>query len=230
MSLSNQDLKSEIEYIKEMAQKGDKGPLNIGRALLWAGAGIIFYIIARFSMDLKWLMPKDFQFSRLYFSVANYLTLASLGIFLFGLFFERSKIFGFGIKSTAIKVSNSVWLGVFIGTFDFFLCVIMMGISFLKHGQIEDSLIPTTEYPAILGVLSFYFSSTFLLIAIGIAWLATAAASNKKWLNFFAAGCLIAAPISMFLDTMYYQNHSFMISLVLFCFLPAFLSLRKQSA
>ncbi|MBN8646823.1 MAG: hypothetical protein J0L55_02630 [Caulobacterales bacterium] len=230
MNQSNQDLKSEIEYIKNMVQKGDIGPLNIGRALLWAGAAILFYTLARLSLDIKFLMPKDFQFSSLYFKATNYIALLTIIIFASGLFLDRRNIFGIGEKSTASKVANTVWLGVLIGTVDFLLCFIAFGVSFLNHGQIEDYLNHFPNPPIILGIFSIYFTGSFLLISIGIGWLVTSVVSGKKWLNFFSIGSFLLAPITIYIGATFGGNYSFLLSFLLFCILPAYLSLRDEKA
>jgi hypothetical protein len=161
-------LKTELDYLTSLAEAGDRGPLNIGRSLFWAGliygtASLFQYvvIIKLIRLPNPWFM--------------NLIWISAIVIHMIAIFFTRSKRYT-GAQSAANRAASAVWSGVGLGIFSFIIAVIMLGVYFQRMEEVSFLIGPT--------VLSIY----------GIGWWVSARMSQTKWLYWVSFACFVAAP------------------------------------
>jgi hypothetical protein len=161
-------LKTELDYLTSLAEAGNRAPLNIGRALFWAGL-----IYGGASLIQYFVIIKLIRFPNPWFM--TFLWLGAIALHMAAIFIGRNKKCP-GADSAANRAAQAAWSGVGMGIFSFFMAVVVLSIHFKRMEEV-----------------SFLMASTVLSI-YGIGWWVSARMSETKWLYWVSFACFLAAP------------------------------------
>lgn len=243
--IEKQNLKSEIEYIKEMAQNGDKKPVPFAKIIFLSGIAWLFYYlfwdIVFFKSKLYLHTLKDEPgFGKLYnpyvAAFGNNLHLIFLTIFASIIIIFRKYFFSAGQKSTANRTILSVWTGVliFLFTRDLSHNWMMENPNFLKQisehmggFRPEQWVEPNQLYIQMMTAEFDCTQVTRLISIFSLAWWVCADMSKYKWLKIFAIAGFFSFPLMEKYRTeiMFTPLYSVNFAIVFFVILPSALML-----
>lgn len=194
---NNQELQDEIEYIKNMAQKGDNTPLNIGKALFWAGVCFGLAAIGQYVFMLK--------IFNVNMGVAIAIDWVSAGV-IYGLLMAalNPKSIQISEISSTNRAARAAWIAIAFAILIYTLCAFI--ISTISQNIV---LLPYTLAP-------------FVLVLYGIGWLISSYMSGKSWLKMIGFGCFLGAIFVSFFVNKPEQLIVYAICLLLFAVLPGY--------
>jgi hypothetical protein len=217
MSHNNENLKSEIEYIKVMASDGDKKPVPFAKIIFLAGLAWIFYNFLKHLLFYKYTIYSrphidNINFGKVYNPYFNPIIDSAQSNLHYIIFFAfvaivfifRKYFFGVGQKSTANQTILSVWSGVFIFiiTRDLSHYLMLDNPDFFnqvsKHwGGIrpERWIDPKELYIGLLSIEFNYTQVTRLISIFSLAWWISADMTKYKWLKLFAIVGFFSFPL-----------------------------------
>ncbi|MEK7661118.1 MAG: hypothetical protein AAB680_03660 [Pseudomonadota bacterium] len=224
----SESLKSEIEYIKTLAEKGNIAPSKIGNLLLFGGGAFVLYFVifligGRFAMsDVASLTDNFVSKKSLFKFFFVYLTSVFLVLALVIGIWKRDLILGSKASSAAAISARSVWVGIVLFAISKFLIAmnVQSNPDNLKAMLDMVSFEPEPIGKFQLGMMIYSTSTAGLdfmpLAAIG--WWVIGATSKTKWLQVLAVFGLIFAPIlALNFGSLY--KHPLFLQLPLYVFL-----------
>ena len=233
---SEQDLKSEIEYIKEMAQGGDKSTIKIGKFLYFLGLLIIsYYLFEEFVLSgiTHYFAHNNSPnfLSQLHHFFYKYVPYFASAIFIFYIFLFKKQLFDKNrIPSSAIA-AKSVWFAVLL----FLIFEYASDKAFYFNNryfesiaQISDIILQSSGtkqnfFRDLNATIQMQFAPIHLLTIFGAAWWICADVSKYYWLRYFSIAAFLASPIyAYFFNILHVNPPIYIIFLVaIFLLLPA---------
>lgn len=197
------DIQSDIDYMKNLAVSGARGPLRNGASLFWAGvvyaiaSGIHYgFVTHMIPLPNPWFMALNWVLASVIFGVLAVMTAP-----------RRT-----GKASDLACVAYSSWTAVGLSVGSFIALMIVM-----------SNVLQQME------ALAFVIAP-FVLIVYGIGWWVSAAASAGKWMRLVAIGCFISAPLLGFLTGKPEQLLAYALCLVSFAAIPGVILMRAEKA
>jgi hypothetical protein len=160
---------SDIDYMKSLAEAGEKGPLNIGRALFWAG---IIYGVA--SLVQYGMIVHIIPYPNPWFMVLNWGVAILISVTISIMSPKRRAP---GSLSASNRAAYAAWSGVGLGVFAFMASVAVLSAS----AQQLEGLI--------------FILAPAVLVIYGVGWWVCARMSGQNWLTWVSIGCFVAAPM-----------------------------------
>lgn len=131
--IKTENISKDIEYIKSLAEAGDKKPIPFAKVIFFASLVYVFYyyigaIVFRFASNLiterllfqnypevlAKTQPKNNIFNNVLLGINDNILPISLAIFILGIIFWRKYFFSKSETSVANKAAISIWVGVII--------------------------------------------------------------------------------------------------------------------
>lgn len=199
MSNSMQD---DIDYMKSLAEDGERGPLKSGAPLFWAGLVYGTASIVQYA-SVEHYLPNNGWTSSYIWGGASVL------------FFIISAILGFSrrgyIHNTANRAAVSAWSGVGLACIFFLISMIIVA------QRVSD-----------FNTISFLFAPIILII-YGMGWWVSAKMSGRGWLKLVAFGCFLSAPGLCAMVGRAEQLLAYAACLILFATVPGLILMREKA-
>ncbi len=199
MSNSMQD---DIDYMKSLAQSGERGPLPNGASLFWAGLIYGVASVAQYASAERYLPSGGWTStfiwggaSVLFFFVSLFLGLTRRGY----------------VNNTANRAAISAWTGVGLA------CVFFLVSMVVIAQQVSD-----------FNTISFLFAPVILII-YGMGWWVSAMMSGRGWLKLVAFGCFLSAPGLSAMVHRPEQLLAYAACLILFASVPGLILMREKA-
>lgn len=201
--MDSNTLKSEIEYLKALAEDGGRTPIINGGALFWAGimfggASLIHYSFISGLLDLPnpWFIPANWLLCGLVYAILSVLSV-------------KSSVAKYGPGGLMNKAIGTVWSGVGISIFVVAMCLIIAGSQLQALEQTMSAMAPA------------------VLVLYGLGWWAALALSGQKWLGWVCMGSFAGAMAISALAGQAEQFIAYAACLILFATVPGLVIMAK---
>lgn len=243
MSQPNQDLKSEIEYIKKLAENGDRNSLQIGKILLISSFIILAYysieqIIyqTQISLTLNNNNLKTIKIIKnIFYHFAPY---TFTGAFIMFLISYRKQLFTKSPTPSSARAAKSVWFAlILVCLFEYLANYFLLNNlkNFEIMAQISNTILEINGSQKLyirelIETSQMWYLKFHLLISVGAVWWVCADMSKHHWLRYFSLIALFAAPIWANFNylNLVYPSIDIIIIILIFITLPALLILNHE--
>lgn len=218
-----ESLKSEIEYVKSLAEAGDKAKFPYGWLLFWGGLAVAMLYLAPIFNNL----PPFSYLGKFYGSpfVMGILQISSIIVFAIYAFISRKKLFAISESAAPNRAVHAVWLAIGLASIDLYL-----SLGFIAcNNQLPLPMDANKAYSwGAYEALALMFIPT-LLSLIGIAWFVTAQLVKNKYLTYLSLAIFICAPLTALIpfEKILLWLWTYLTEILLFIIVPAILFLRK---
>lgn len=200
---SNTSLKSDLDYIKSLAEAGGAGPLKNGASLFWAGLLYGAASIGQYAQIEGWL-PRTLVVSMVIWFGASIV----FGVLAFTSGLDRWR----NNPSTTSRASGSAWSAVGFAIVAFLLCVAFVSSRVANFSAVTFVIAPV------------------ILLMYGMGWWVSATMSSQKWLKWIAFGCFASAPLLGLMAGMPEELLAYTACLFLFATVPGYILMRAEKA
>lgn len=195
-----QDLKSEIEYVKSLAEAGDSKNLAISHFILFGG--LCFFLI-NFALAILIALERYHVINTPLAININPIVRAITLLFI--IFLPIVLIFGY-IKLSKIKLSlaekhsisnkaaNSVWVAIFVASTFYILAQIFLMLIARRY--------ETNVFRGAIESMEDLRRPIFFLL-IGVGWWVTSSVSKFSMLKIASYFCFIMVPLAVYMRTIY---------------------------
>lgn len=195
-------MQDDIDYMKSLAQDGERGPLKNGASLFWAGLIYAVAAVAQYGSVVGYLPRGGWASTVIWGSASAVFFVISLSLGLA----RRG-----GAYNTANRAAFSAWSGVGMG------CIFFLASMIIMSFRAPD-----------FNSLSFLFAPVFILL-YGIGWWVSGQMSSRGWLKLIALGCFASAPLLCAMVGRSEQLLAYAACLVLFATVPGFILMREKA-
>ena len=197
--MSDNPLKDELAYIRQLAEQGGVGPMRNGASLVAAGLVYAVAAIAQY-LAIKGFLPQTAWMSAvIWFGATIVFAAVSLA---FG--FNRHS----GQKTMGGRAAAAIWSAVGIAIMFFILCLIVIANVLKDFSAVSFLIAPV--------VLIFY----------GVGWWIGGAIGGQGWVKLVAVGSFAAAPLITLMAGRAEQLLAYAVCLILFTTVPGVVLMR----
>lgn len=209
----SEKLKDDIEYVKNLAEAGDRTPIPFAAILFFGGIFYLFY--AAFSHVLWVKLGKIIHVMKFpdlidsgtyqpFLAIfATYENEVAIAIFVGLVFFLRNYFFSFGLSATSNKAATSIWVGLAL----FAVCDWYSNRLFTQN---QHNVLDLMDFfgtnPARFSDMAQYYSWVLdgqngstqiprLIRLLAIGWWVTADMSAYKWTRLISIVGFVLSPI-----------------------------------
>lgn len=198
------DLQSDIDYMKSLAQDGQRGPLRNGVTLMAAGLIYAAASVAQYPVALN-ILPQSGNLSAAIWLISTFvfvIVAVTAG--------RRSRS---AVCNAGNRAAGAAWSAVAIA--------IVATIATL-------ALVGRTSEEAVHAAVSFITPA--VLILYGIGWWVSASMNGGGWLRWVSLSSFAAAPLVALLADRPEQLLAYAACLILFAAVPGFILMRGEKA
>ena len=196
----SESLKSEIEYVKSLAEAGDVNELAVASLILFAG---LCFFIPNFALTI-FIALEQFEIIKSVNAtdVSPILSYSIVFVFIFAPIFllfrkielSKIKLATAQMYSGANKAANSVWSAVLVAAIFYIIAqILIMTIAKIENSNTLKDTIDNLEY----------FRRPVLFLLIGVGWWVTSSVSKFSKLRIAAYCCFIMVPIAIYVCVAY---------------------------
>lgn len=224
-SPSTESLKSEIEYVKSMAEAGDKAKFSLGKFVFWGGLAVAGLYLAPLILFNSMSPLSKLQTRFIRQIVSEIVPIAPIIAFSIYAYINRHKFIGALENAAPSRAMRSIWFGIALSCVDLYL-----SLGFIASNN-KLSVSANVEEAYAFGLmegLALMFMPV-LMSLIGVAWFVTAEMTKNNKLAKLALLIFICAPLTALIpfEKILLWFWVYMFEILFFIIVPAILFLRK---
>jgi hypothetical protein len=197
--MADNQLETELAYIRALAEQGSMGPMRNGASLVTAGLVYAAAAIAQYLAVLG-LLPRTGWMSALIWLGATAIFATVSFIFRFNRHSANTSVGG--------RASAAIWSGIGIAIMFFILCLIVIANVLKDFAAVSFLIAPV------------------VLILYGVGWWVGGAISGKTWVKWVAFGSFVGAPLITLMAGRPEQLLAYAVCLVAFTTVPGVIIMR----
>ncbi len=197
--MADNQLETELAYIRALAEQGSMGPMRNGASLVTAGLVYAAAAVAQYLVAIG-LLPRTNWMSALIWLGATAVFAALSAIFRFNRHSAN--------KSVGSRASAAIWSGIGIAIMFFILCLIVIANVLKDFAAVSFLIAPV------------------VLILYGVGWWVGGAISGKAWVKWMAFGSFVGAPVITLMAGRAEQLLAYAVCLVVFTTVPGVIIMR----